>query len=197
MLLELAKPATLLSSILACFAAFHAAFLGTATSIEERIGDTFPLLVLALGISLISGMIFLLDANESAEQLATITTTDQEVWMHFIGRLMSEAKGDQRQSATAGDALKTNSHRPRNSPRTPNALSHPALRAHSIEMRLWKTLPVQIFCWSTCLIAVLFLASWYVETHLILYRDLHYGVPGARSTSSFIAASDFESLRIH
>jgi hypothetical protein len=34
------------------------------------------------------------------------------------------------------------------------------------------TLPVQIFCWGACLIAILFVASWYLETNCIFYKDV-------------------------
>ncbi len=36
---------------------------------------------------------------------------------------------------------------------------------------LGSTLPVQLFCWATCLMVVLFVAAWYLETHGIFYRD--------------------------
>jgi hypothetical protein len=35
-----------------------------------------------------------------------------------------------------------------------------------------RTLPVQIFCWAVCLMLVLFLASWYLETYCIFYKDV-------------------------
>jgi cation transport ATPase len=34
------------------------------------------------------------------------------------------------------------------------------------------TLPFQIFCWAACLMLVLFIASWYLETYCIFYRDV-------------------------
>jgi len=37
---------------------------------------------------------------------------------------------------------------------------------------LARTLPVQMFCWAVCTMLVLFLASWYLETHCIFYRDV-------------------------
>jgi formate/nitrite transporter FocA (FNT family) len=37
---------------------------------------------------------------------------------------------------------------------------------------LAHTLPVQMFCWGTGLMLALFLASWYLETHCIFYKDL-------------------------
>ncbi len=35
-----------------------------------------------------------------------------------------------------------------------------------------RTLPVRIFCWSVCVMAVLFVMAWYLETYCIFYRDL-------------------------
>jgi len=41
---------------------------------------------------------------------------------------------------------------------------------------LISTLPVQLFFWAVGAILVLFVASWYLETHVILYRDVRPGV---------------------
>lgn len=38
---------------------------------------------------------------------------------------------------------------------------------------LMGTFPMQIFCWTTAGIALLFLLSWYIETHCVFYRDLY------------------------
>jgi hypothetical protein len=37
---------------------------------------------------------------------------------------------------------------------------------------LLRTLPVQVFCWSLCVMLALFAASWYLETHCIFYKDV-------------------------
>lgn len=37
--------------------------------------------------------------------------------------------------------------------------------------RLSTTLPVQMFGWSILTMTILFLVSWYLETHFIPYRD--------------------------
>jgi hypothetical protein len=37
---------------------------------------------------------------------------------------------------------------------------------------LLRTLPMQIFCWSVSVMLVLFLASWYLETYCIFYKDV-------------------------
>jgi len=35
-----------------------------------------------------------------------------------------------------------------------------------------RTLPVQMFCWAVCLIVLLFLTSWYLETYCVFYKDV-------------------------
>jgi hypothetical protein len=37
---------------------------------------------------------------------------------------------------------------------------------------LARTLPVQMFCWAVCAMLMFFLASWYLETHCIFYKDV-------------------------
>jgi hypothetical protein len=37
---------------------------------------------------------------------------------------------------------------------------------------LLRTLPVQVFCWALCAMLALFVASWYLETHCIFYKDV-------------------------
>jgi hypothetical protein len=39
--------------------------------------------------------------------------------------------------------------------------------------RLAATLPVQLFCWASSTMLVLFVISWYLETNCIFYRDPH------------------------
>jgi hypothetical protein len=39
---------------------------------------------------------------------------------------------------------------------------------------LSSTLPVQLFYWSIGIMTILFVASWYLETHCIFYRDPHW-----------------------
>jgi len=39
---------------------------------------------------------------------------------------------------------------------------------------LIETFPVRVFCWSVAGMAVLFLLSWYLETHCIFYRDIRF-----------------------
>jgi hypothetical protein len=37
---------------------------------------------------------------------------------------------------------------------------------------LTSTLPIQLFCWAAGLIVVMFVASWFLETYGIFYRDV-------------------------
>jgi hypothetical protein len=46
----------------------------------------------------------------------------------------------------------------------------------SARPRLVGTLPVQMFCWATSIMLVLFLVSWYLKAHCILYRDIRIWV---------------------
>ena len=36
------------------------------------------------------------------------------------------------------------------------------------------TLPMQLFCWTSGVIFVLFVVSWYLESHCIFYRDVRF-----------------------
>ena len=58
MLLELARPVTLLASILSLLAVFHSAFLGLETDFNQRLYDSVGALLLAAGFSLVSGLVF-------------------------------------------------------------------------------------------------------------------------------------------
>jgi len=40
--------------------------------------------------------------------------------------------------------------------------------------RFMTTLPVQMFCWASAVMLVLFVVSWYLETHCIFYRDVRF-----------------------
>ncbi len=40
--------------------------------------------------------------------------------------------------------------------------------------QLLATLPVQLFCWASSMMLVLFLVSWYLESHCIFYRDVRF-----------------------
>jgi hypothetical protein len=45
---------------------------------------------------------------------------------------------------------------------------------HSSSNRLTSTLPVQMFCWASSAMLVLFILSWYLETYCIFYRDVRF-----------------------
>jgi len=39
---------------------------------------------------------------------------------------------------------------------------------------LASTLPVQMFCWASSSMLILFLVSWFLESHCIFYRDIRF-----------------------
>ncbi|MGA8273095.1 MAG: hypothetical protein WB919_16150 [Candidatus Sulfotelmatobacter sp.] len=110
MLVEVAKPVTLISCILSLYAVFSAAFLTPASDMHQRICDALIMLALAAGIALIGGLIFRSEMQE---------------------------------------------------PRTQT-------------MRLTATLPVQLFCWASATMLVLFIVSWYLESYCVFYRDVRF-----------------------
>jgi hypothetical protein len=44
----------------------------------------------------------------------------------------------------------------------------------SLTNTLLGTFPVQVFCWTTGIMLVLFVLSWYLETHCIFYKDVRF-----------------------
>lgn len=40
--------------------------------------------------------------------------------------------------------------------------------------QLLATLPVRLFCWASSIMLVLFLVSWYLESHCVFYRDVNF-----------------------
>jgi hypothetical protein len=42
--------------------------------------------------------------------------------------------------------------------------------------RLTATLPVQMFCWASSIMLVLFVVSWYLENYCVFYRDIRVWV---------------------
>ncbi|HEX4320878.1 MAG TPA: hypothetical protein VHZ52_08250 [Acidobacteriaceae bacterium] len=63
MFIELARPVTLLASMLSLLAVFHSAFLGAETDFHQRLYDSAGTLLLAAGFSLISGLVFAQGSN--------------------------------------------------------------------------------------------------------------------------------------
>lgn len=114
-LLELAKPITLLCSMLSLLAVFHTAFLGQATDYSQRMYNSLGVLLLAAAFALVGGLVFLQD-------------------------------GRQRKVSPVN---------------------------RSRQLGITQTFPVQVFCWTTGIMAVLFVLSWYLETHCIFYRDIY------------------------
>jgi hypothetical protein len=45
---------------------------------------------------------------------------------------------------------------------------------HAGSAPLTDTLPVQLFCWSSGVMLVLFVVSWCLETYCIFYRDIRF-----------------------
>jgi hypothetical protein len=45
---------------------------------------------------------------------------------------------------------------------------------HPANSRLTATLPVQLFCWASSIMFVLFIVSWYLESHCVFYRDIRF-----------------------
>jgi hypothetical protein len=67
MLLELAKPVTLLASVLSLSILFHTAFLEPATNVE-RLQDALGPFLLAAAMALVCGLVFLSDESERTER---------------------------------------------------------------------------------------------------------------------------------
>jgi hypothetical protein len=116
MLLELARPVTLLASMISLLAVFHTAFLGSEADFSQRVYDAVEMLLIAAGVSLISGLCFL--------------------------------EGGRRRKA--GDPYRFDG------------------------MRIAETFPMQVFCWTTGIMVALFLLAWYLETHCIFHRNVHF-----------------------
>ena len=64
MLLELARPVTLLLSILSLLAVVHTAFFGQQTNIQQRMYGSLLWLALAAVVSLLSGLTFRDDGGQ-------------------------------------------------------------------------------------------------------------------------------------
>ena len=110
MLVEVARPVTLISTILSLYALFHTAFLIPSGELHQRIYQSLEMLALAAAISLVGGLAF----RESTSK-----------------------------SASGG-------------------------------IRLTHTLPVRMFFWSASVMLILFVVSWYVESHCVFYRDVRF-----------------------
>jgi len=141
MLLELARPVTLLGSILSLLLVFHTAFLGTETDIRQRMYDSLGVLMLAAALSILSGLTFREGGGEPSEESLRAT------------RRVNQAPGWKPQPKLR---LVADHGRLLVSPRR--------------ELRLAETFPVQVFLWSTAIMVVLFFLSWFLETYVLSLR---------------------------
>jgi hypothetical protein len=46
--------------------------------------------------------------------------------------------------------------------------------------RLITTLPVQMFCWASGLMTILFFLSWFLRSQCVFYRDIHVYASSSR-----------------
>ena len=75
MLVELAKPVTLIVCILSLYAVFYTAFLNPAGDPDQRIYESLGLLALAAGVSVVSAFIFREATHAHSAKSARLTTT--------------------------------------------------------------------------------------------------------------------------
>jgi hypothetical protein len=75
MLVEVAKPVTLIFCILSLFAVFNAAFLAPSSDLQQRIYDSLSMLALATLSCLVSGLIFREATRDSPSGSARLTAT--------------------------------------------------------------------------------------------------------------------------
>jgi hypothetical protein len=47
-------------------------------------------------------------------------------------------------------------------------------RGWGVRVRLISTLPLQIFCWGSGIMTILFLLSLYLASHCVFYRDVRF-----------------------
>ena len=145
MLLELARPVTLLGSILSLLVLFHTAFLGIETDIRQRIYDSLGVLMLAAAFSILSGLTFREGGGEPSEESlqATRRVTRATDW-----KTGWKPQPKLRLVADHGRLLV--------SPRR--------------ELRLAETFPMQVFLWATAIMVVMFFLSWFLETYVVSLR---------------------------
>jgi hypothetical protein len=75
MLVELAKPLTLFLCIVCLYSVFTTALLNPSSDMEQKIYDSLARLMLAAGISLVSGLIFRAAAHKAAGGRVRLTST--------------------------------------------------------------------------------------------------------------------------
>ncbi len=136
MLLELAKPLSMMLSIFSLYAVFYSAFLMPAVSWEQRIWFSLELLSLAAAVCLLSGLIVRVPPEPSRDE----AEVEWRIWRDHWSRTDGWDEGAGMTEVPGPEPL-------------------------------FRTLPVQMFCWASCLMAGLFVLSWYLETYFVLYRD--------------------------
>ncbi len=141
MLLELARPVTLLGSILSLLVVFHRMFLGDEIDVRQRIYNSLGVLAVAAVCAMVSGLTFREGGGEPSEEslAATRRVTRVAGW---------KPQPKLRLVADHGRLLV--------SPRR--------------ELKLAETFPVQVFLWATAGMALLFLLSWFLETYVLSLR---------------------------
>jgi len=145
MLLELARPVTLLGSILSLLVVFHTAFLGTQTDVRQRIYDSLAVLILAAAFSMLSGLTFREGGGEPSEESLAAT------------RRVSRG-AEWKAEWKPAPKLRLVAHHGR------------LLVSPRRELRLAETFPVQVFLWATTIMVVLFMLSWFLETYVLSLR---------------------------
>ncbi|MGC2257430.1 MAG: hypothetical protein WA198_20195 [Candidatus Sulfotelmatobacter sp.] len=75
MLVEVARPVTLISTILSLYALFHTAFLIPSGDLHQRIYESLEMLALAAAIALVGGLVFRESPSKSASGGMRLTGT--------------------------------------------------------------------------------------------------------------------------
>lgn len=75
MLVEVARPVTLICTILSLYALFHTAFLIPSGDLHQRIYESLEMLALAAAIALVGGLVFRESSSKSASGGMRLTGT--------------------------------------------------------------------------------------------------------------------------
>jgi hypothetical protein len=90
--LELARPTSLLASMISLLAVMHSAFFGSETDFHRRIYDSLAMLLLAAGIALVAGMLFERDCGvtgDSGPVLAVFRSFPVRVFFWASGLMLA------------------------------------------------------------------------------------------------------------
>jgi hypothetical protein len=102
--MELGKPVTFIFCILSLYALFMSAFLVPSSDMHQKICDSLSLLMLAAGMSLISGLIFVRATPEPhAGKVRLVTTLPVQlfVWASSIMLVLSSFPGTWKATASS------------------------------------------------------------------------------------------------